>query len=205
MEKSLINNKAILRKEFLGLLRNQKEKDRLTKSRAVQKKLFASPEFRSAQTVMFYASFDGEVNTFEMMARAVQLKKRIVLPIVMRDQKKLIPTVIEDLTALNKGPYGILQPPARVETTLSANQPTGQAGGRTSLRVELSGLDLALVPGLAFDKKNNRLGRGAGYYDRFLHDLPSGIPAFGLAFDFQVVDCLPLQPHDIPVKRVIIN
>ena len=67
------------------------------------------------------------------------------------------------------------------------------------------GIDLVLVPGVAFDRKNNRLGRGAGYYDRFLKDLPT-TPSIGLAFDFQVLDVLPHQPgQDVPVKCVITN
>ena len=185
----MLNNKTIIRKEFLELLRNQNQKDRLNKSRVIQKKLFETPEFCAAQTVMFYSSFDGEVETFEMMTQAAQLKKKVVLPIVMRDQKKLIPTVIEDLAKLKTGSYGIQEP---------------EHDARALLDVE--DLDLVIVPGVAFDKNNRRLGRGAGYYDRFLKDLPSDTPTFGLAFDFQVVDCLPYsQAHDIPVKRVITN
>ena len=65
---------------------------------------------------------------------------------------------------------------------------------------------MVIVPGLAFDKHNNRLGRGAGYYDRFLSTLPTDIPTVGLAFDFQIIDRLPQQKeHDIPVSHVLVN
>jgi 5-formyltetrahydrofolate cyclo-ligase len=57
---------------------------------------------------------------------------------------------------------------------------------------------------VAFDRKNNRLGRGEGYYDRFLKLLPSTTPTIGLAFDFQLVDTLPeLEAHDMPVSLVL--
>ena len=65
---------------------------------------------------------------------------------------------------------------------------------------------MVVVPGVAFDKKNNRLGRGKGYYDRFLKMLPFSTPTIGLAFDFQIVENLPVkEPHDVPVSQVIYN
>ena len=64
-------------------------------------------------------------------------------------------------------------------------------------------IDLIVVPGVAFDKKNIRLGRGHGYYDRFLSGLPKRTKTIGLAFDFQVLEDLPQDPHDVPVSTII--
>ncbi|MCK4882744.1 MAG: 5-formyltetrahydrofolate cyclo-ligase, partial [Candidatus Omnitrophica bacterium] len=67
-------------------------------------------------------------------------------------------------------------------------------------------LDMVIVPGVAFDKHNNRLGRGGGYYDRFLAALSSEVLTVGLAFDFQMVDSLSSQEtHDVPVSCVLTN
>ncbi len=177
-----------LRERLLKQLRNQKEEDRIKKSRSIEAKLFAIPEFQRSRTILFYASFDGEVETFAMMQRAQTLGKTIALPTILKNQKTLTPVAAEDLQALAEGPYGILQPP-----------PTARPLAPQSL-------DLVIVPAVAFDKSNNRLGRGAGYYDRFLSGLPSEIPTIGLAFDFQIVECLPqLASHDHPVSRVISN
>ena len=175
---------------MLNLLRNQKEEDRLTKSRVIQERLMAIPEFQRSRTILFYASFDGEVETFEMMRQAQKLGKRIALPTIIKNQKKIVPTLVEDVKKdLTVGSYGI-------------KEPKGAAGKP----LEISDIDLVIVPGVAFDKKHNRLGRGAGYYDRFLSQIPSEIPTVGLAFDFQLVDRLP-QPkkQDIPVSRIIAN
>lgn len=182
--------KGTLRQRLLNLLTSQKEEDRLRKSRVIQRKLFLTPEFKRAKTILFYASFNGEVETFRMMKQALKLGKKIVLPTILKDQKKMILSLVEDLGKdLVCGAYGIKEPNPH------AIKP-----------VDLEAIDLAIVPGVAFDCDNNRLGRGAGYYDRFLVTLPSHTPTFGLAFDFQVLTRLPhQQKHDVAVSRVITN
>ena len=90
---------------------------------------------------------------------------------------------------LEHGPYGISQPKKNPSADL-----------------HLRDLNMVIVPGIAFDKRNNRLGRGGGYYDRFLTTVPSHVPTIGLAFDFQIVDHLPhLDKHDMSVSHVLVN
>ena len=60
-----------------------------------------------------------------------------------------------------------------------------------------------IVPGLAFDKQNQRLGRGKGYYDRFLSTLPKTVTTVGLAFDFQLTESLPTEAHDMRLQQII--
>ena len=181
--------KKNIRTRVLTLLRNQKEEDRLKKSLVILGKLFKTPEFVKAKSILFYASFDAEVETFEMIKQAKQLGKRIALPITLMREKRIVPLGIENCEEdLELGPYGIKQP--RYDKTRC---------------ISVEEIDLVVVPGVAFDKNNNRLGRGAGYYDRFLASLPQEIPTIGLAFDFQLVPRLPHQAHDRPVSRVIVN
>lgn len=184
----LEKSKNIIRRSMLERLRSQKQSMRLKKSQAIKRKLFLTPEFRKAKLILFYASFDGEVETFNMMKQAKRLGKRIALPAILKKKTKFIPVLVENLVAdLTDGPFGIKQP-------LYAK----------TRAVPLATIDLAVVPGVAFDKKNNRLGRGKGYYDRFLSRLPAKTPLLGLAFDFQVIDRLPIQKNlDIPLTRVI--
>lgn len=182
--------KNFIREKILNLLRSQKQEDRLKKSRGILKRLFATLEFKQARTILFYASFDGEVETFEMMKQAQRLGKKVALPTIIKNPKKIVPALIENLEDdLQTGSYGIKEPKdvcARF--------------------VGLESIDLIIVPGIAFDKNKNRLGRGKGYYDRFLFTVPAAIPSFGLAFDFQIVDCLPPpEKHDRKVSRVIVN
>ena len=184
------NSKKILRERILALLRNQKEEERLNKSLAIGGKLFAMQEFQRAETILFYASFDGEVETFEMMKNAQKLGKIIGLPRIVESKKKIIPMPVASLeTDLEDGPYGIKQSKADPAEAIENDR-----------------LDMVIVPGVAFDKQNNRLGRGGGYYDQFLGTLPSHIPTVGLAFDFQVVDSLSFkEEHDVSVSFVLAN
>lgn len=155
----------------------------------IQQRLFTTPEFKRSQTVMFYASFDGEVETIEMMKQAQKLGKKIALPAIVKNPKAIVPAYVEQLDQLKEGPYGIKEPHGSPGAYLDSSQ-----------------LDLVIVPAVAFDRGNNRLGRGGGYYDRFLSEIPATLPTIGLAFDFQIVDRLPqLSHHDIPVSLVIAN
>jgi 5-formyltetrahydrofolate cyclo-ligase len=180
--------KKQIRNQIRQLLKTQEEEDRLRKSSLILDKLMATPEFQASKTILFYASFGGEVETFAMMKKAMALGKRVALPLILKDQRGMIPKLINNLEEdLENGPYGIRQPRAMAAGDLRAGE-----------------LDLAIVPGLAFDRKGNRLGRGAGYYDRFLASLPRDIPSIGLGFDFQLRDDLPVSGHDVPLSRIIV-
>ncbi len=182
--------KKELRKQILKQLRIQKEEVRFLKSLKIKNKLFKLPEFQQALTILFYSSFDGEVDTCDMIKNAQENGKKIGLPKVDRNSNFFVPTLIEYLDKeLEIGAYGIKEPISTEGKTLSLKE-----------------IDMVVVPGVAFDKQNNRLGRGKGYYDRFLRMLPSSTPTVGLAYDFQIVESLPFQElHDVPVSQVIHN
>lgn len=180
--------KKQIRNQIRQLLKTQEEEDKLRKSSLILEKLLATPEFQSSKTILFYASFGGEVETFDMMRRAMALGKRVALPFILKDQRGMIPKLIHSLEEdLENGPYGIRQPRATIPDDLP-----------------LQDVDLVIVPGLAFDLDGHRLGRGAGYYDRFLKTLPRDTPSIGLGFDFQLRDDLPLSEHDVPLSRIIV-
>ncbi len=192
-DKEVVNTKikkTEIRKRILRLLKNQREEDRLTKSRIIQKKLFAAPDFQRAQHIMFYASFDGEVETFEMMKQTQEFGKKVVLPRVDEKDRKITPFLVEDLDKdLVSGTYSIKEP-----------------NPETCRPLPIEKIGLIIVPALAFDKRNNRLGRGGGFYDRFLAEVPTSIPTVGIVFDFQILENLPHIPgKDFPVSCVITN
>ncbi len=178
--------KAQIRSKILLALKTQKEEDRNRKSRIIQGKLLRNKVFKKAKIVMFYVAFGGEVNTEEMIREAKKIGKLICVPVCRKDRKAMQPAVLEDHSKLKKGPYGVLEP---VSEAL----------------VKPEDLDLIIVPGLAFDKKGNRLGRGKGCYDRFLSTLSNNTPSIGLAFDFQVLPLIPTTNYDVSVKQIIFS
>ena len=181
--------KQELRQRILDHIKLQKEEDAFIKSRVICSKLLSLPVFQQAQTIMFYVSVRGEVNTFPMMEKAIEFKKRVDVPVIRKETRHLIPVEITSLRELIPGPYGIPEPPFDEAHALRPED-----------------LDLVLVPGVAFDHAGNRLGRGAGYYDRFLSALPSTTPVLGLGYDLQIVPGIPgLEPHDRRVTTVLTN
>lgn len=178
--------KAQIRSKIILRLKTQKEKDRSRKSKLITSKLLRNAVFKKAKIVMFYIAFGGEVNTEEMIREAKKIGKLVCLPVCRKDKEIMQPTIFEDHAKLKKGLYGALEPV-------------------TQLQVEPEKLDLIIVPGLAFDKKGNRLGRGKGCYDRFLSTLSTKTPSIGLAFDFQILPLIPTTIDDVSVKQVIFS
>jgi 5-formyltetrahydrofolate cyclo-ligase len=181
-----MKDKVSLRKHFLNLLKEQNNEERLRKSRLIAEQFWKLPAIQKAQNILFYASMPGEVDTLAMIEKAIHSGKRVALPIVEQEKGKLIPTLISSMEDVHKKKYGILEPHYDPHKELA-----------------LKDLDAVIVPGLAFDKNCNRLGRGAGYYDRFLSTLPKHVTTVGLAFDFQLTESLPTEAHDMRLQQII--
>lgn len=175
--------KKFVRSKILSKLIKQKEGDRERKSRIIKEALFRTRVFKRAKIVMFYIAFDGEVNTKDMIEEAKKIGKIIVVPICKKN-RIIKACLFGNKERLVKGPYGILEP--MVKTCVS-----------------LEHLDLVIVPGVAFDDKGHRLGRGKGYYDRFLRKLSGKTTSIGLAFDFQILPSIPAATYDVNVNKVI--
>ena len=179
--------KQKIRKDIKDKLNKQNNLQRLRKSRLIKKRLFSLAEFKKAKFVMFYVATDKEVQTRFMMTEARKIGKKIAVPAILRGEKRIIASLVEDFEKeLTPGPYGILQPQRKYIREMPHKS-----------------IDLVVVPGLAFDRQGRRLGRGGGYYDKFLAGLPSDIPRIGLAFDFQLLTGLPVLSHDVSVTKVI--
>jgi 5-formyltetrahydrofolate cyclo-ligase len=159
--------KRQLRSKILAKLRKQKE-ERLKKSRVIKDKLFRLAVFKKAKRVMFYITFGGEVETQEMINAALKMGKIVGVPVCDKKKRTIIPCKIRLREKLKKGLYGIKEPCIK-----------------RPLAVEC--IDLVIVPGVTFDKHGNRMGRGKGYYDSFLRQLPKRTVSVGLAFGFQIL------------------
>ncbi len=179
--------KALLRKRILVLRRSQSSQEIERKSDEIKRKLFAFSIFCKAQTVLFYLAMRDEVQTKEMIKEALRLGKRIAVPLVEWQKKEILPSELKDYNKeLEVGMQGILQPKKNFYHPLP-----------------LDDIDLVIVPGLIFDREGNRLGFGAGFYDRFLKKVSLGAKSAALAFELQLVDNIPSQSYDIAVDYII--
>lgn len=164
----------------VALLKTRHSSSTTRQSAEILAALEAHPAFRAATTVLLYHSLKDEVDTHEFI-RKWSREKRILLPVVVGDDLELrLYTRPEDL---KPGAYGI-------------EEPTGE------LFTDYADIDFIAVPGVAFDRNGNRLGRGKGYYDRLLPRIPSAYKA-GICFPFQLVEEVPAEPFDIRMDEII--
>lgn len=159
-----------------------------THSEALCVRILQHARVTKAKTIMIYAPLTHEADVTPIAAWALRdpIARRLCVPSVDWSSKSLTPVLIKNWDHdLVLGRLGLRQP-------------------RTDLvAIPIADLDVVLVPGLAFDCTGARLGRGGGFYDRFLATLPSKILTIGVAFDQQIVATVPAQPHDRRVQVVI--
>jgi 5-formyltetrahydrofolate cyclo-ligase len=183
-DKDIRLTKRQLRSKILLKLKNQKEEDRKQKSQIIKERLFRQSVFKKAKRVMFYIALRDEVKTQDMIKAAENIGKIIAVPVCQKNRVSLRPALLDQGAKLRKGPYGVYEPAQKKF-------------------MRLKNLDLVVVPGVAFDKKGNRLGRGKGYYDSFLSKIPKKTTSIGLAFNLQILPTIPLTTHDVSVKKVL--
>ena len=173
--------------EIRNLLKNKRlnlSKDEvLAKSKQIKNKLFQIDEFKKAKNILFYVSYDGEVFTHDAIKKAF-IDKKVVVPISNKEDYSLILSKLNSFEDLGQGPYGILEPKKEKIKETSIDE-----------------IDLIIVPGIGFDLKGNRIGHGKGFYDRLLKN--TNVPIIALAFEFQIIEKIPVDEHDKPVDIII--
>lgn len=181
-----MNEKARIRKAVLARRDSIDPGTRRTKDSFIKERFFSLSGFRRAEIIFCFASFRSEVSTFPLIEESLRLGKRVILPSVDSAKKELRLFEIEGLNELSPGYMGIPEPHASGERERDIND-----------------ADLIVMPGAAFDPKGNRLGYGAGYYDKLLSGLKKKIPLLALAYEEQIVDTLPAEPHDVRVDVIV--
>jgi len=144
----------------------------------------ALPVLPDKQVIAAYSSFGHEVATRPLLAGLLAAGHVLVLPVVDRQSRMMEFRRVDSLDALTPGVYGILEP-------------------RSGELCSPEEIELFFIPGLAFDRQGNRLGRGGGFYDRYLSTVRPDAAKIGLAFQLQIAEALPVAPHDIKVDAVL--
>lgn len=170
------NNKSEIRETIL------KERSKLTaiEKKALDKLIFKniieSSIFKEAKVIFIFVSFKDEVNTHNIINYALELGKRICVPRVVNLKSGMEVLYINSLKELTKNKMGILEPKDSVDF------------------VKKEDIDLAIVPGLAFDLQGGRLGYGGGFYDRYFEN--SNFKKLAIGYEFQIIDSVPKEKHD---------
>lgn len=172
--------KRAIRRTVIARIQALPPEDRARQEVSLLSALPGLPGFADADTVLLYVSaFPEEFDTGPMLRLALNQGKRLICPRVNRDEMRLDLHAVGNLDRdLEPGTLGILEP--RTSTPL----------------VEPKAVDWVLVPGVAFDIRGYRIGRGAGHYDRLLPRLRPVVPRWSLGFEEQWVETVPDEPHD---------
>jgi 5-formyltetrahydrofolate cyclo-ligase len=182
-----MNTKEKIREEIRQKLRNQDSARSKSESEIIRESLYKLKEFKNSNNVLVYISMPGEVDTFSVIRQCFLMKKRVIAPRMNYDTNELDLREITNLDSdLEKNKLGVLEPREACTNPVDLNE-----------------IDCAIVPGLAFDKNGNRLGRGKGCFDRLLAGLPKGAYRVGLAYSFQMMDSIPVNDFDKPVDVVL--
>ncbi|MDB5288791.1 MAG: 5-formyltetrahydrofolate cyclo-ligase [Phycisphaerales bacterium] len=180
-----MNSKADVRRHLKQLLAGMNEVDVHRKSIAACGHLAGSPEFAAARVVMLYLSTPHELDTAPLALKCWQAGKTVVVPKVSWDQRRMLPV---EITSLQTG-----------ITTTGPNIREPIAGKPIPLDL----LDLVVVPGLGFSSNGYRIGRGMGFYDRFLAQPDFIGLSCGLAFHEQIIENVPVLDHDVPLGMLV--
>ncbi len=165
--------RSYLKKRLLSL--SAKEKER--KSRNIVKLLSGLPIYKYSKVIMGYYPLKEEVDILGLLRKAYSQGKRICFPVLDLKKKKLSCWEVKNLKEdFSEGPYRIKEPNINKAKEIDPRE-----------------IDLVLVPGLGFDYQANRLGRGKGFYDRFLKRIKAPTVKVGIAFACQVLESLPIH------------
>lgn len=174
--------KKQVRSYIKGLKQMLDEETLLKNSMEVTNKVVNLPQYKSAKTVFIFSSINKEIDTKWIILDALSNKKTVAFPKI--DDNEMIFHMVKDINDLNEGFFGVKEP-SIFSKVVHYNQNS-----------------IVIVPGVAFDTDLNRIGYGGGYYDKFFHKNATAFKV-AIAHDFQIVDTLMVNEHDVKVDMLI--
>jgi 5-formyltetrahydrofolate cyclo-ligase len=180
-------SKAEIRKEMAVMIDRFSEDELAEKTREIEDRLFDFANFLEAKIALLYINNENEVISRDIIQRTFDYNKIVVLPLVNTNANELkLYKIDHPVKDLKPGPDGYLQPDAEKCRV-----------------VPIECIDIAIIPGIAFDEKGGRIGPGDGYYDRLIPNLPITTRKVALALDSQVISQVPSESHDKQVDIII--
>lgn len=178
--------KAGIRREMIARRNSISQEEVAEKSALIQRRVMELPVYKESKAIALYAGFNNEVLTSLLFGDALKEGKRVLFPCIRKERKDLIFVAVEGMDELELGPFGIWAPPYNDGMEDCADE----AG-------------LLLIPGVAYDPRGGRVGYGGGFYDRTLQRLVKKPFIMAPAYEFQVLDEVPVLPHDVRVDAIV--
>lgn len=175
--------KREIRRKMLALRRALSDDEAVKKAESLTSWILTLPEYKKAKRIMAFLAMKGESNLDGLIARALSDGKEVYVPVCLPERQMEAGRFL-DMDHFVRGPLGLRDLPKGYDT------------------VSPEKLDLVLVPGVACDREGNRLGMGAGYYDRYLVHVPFEKRIAAL-WDFQVAEAIPSEPFDERMAKIV--
>ena len=178
-EKKIMRQKMLAQRSLLTFTEMEE------KSVNAAKLLYSLPHFNNAFSILIYLPIRNEVNTQSIIEKSWQQKKTVLIPVCLPDRTLLL-SELRSFDDVEKGFFNIPEPKPETLRPIPVDQ-----------------VDIAILPGLAFDYRGQRLGYGGGYFDTLLPLLKPGCTKIALAYDFQLLDKIPASGYDAAVDIII--
>lgn len=175
IRKEIINKRDLLKPHIVS-----------AKSQTIFQYLVGMQIFEKSHSIFTYLNFKTEVKTNKIIDYSLKSGKDVFIPMCNTAIKELVVCKMDSWENLEQSKFGILEP--KIENIKIGNR---------------EDIDLAIVPGVVFDRIGNRIGYGAGYYDKFFSSLKNDICKVGICYSFQVMDSITVSPYDVPVDYLI--
>lgn len=179
-------NKKEIRENISEKLKKLDTSEKHRKDEIIYSKVIRNSLYQKCKSLFIFVSYKNEVNTHNIIKHAIDNGKTVAVPVILSLDEGMIAVRINGMEQLKENKYGILEPVLNNENILVPES-----------------IDLVIVPGAAFDKNGGRVGYGAGMYDKFLKSINPKAKKVAIAYEFQVLDYVPMEPHDIYVDEVI--
>lgn len=176
--------KNLLRLKLRAKRKNQQMLIKKTNDTKICSKLEKLKEFKNAKNVLFYAPIkkEGEINIWKLIKKYIH-KKNILFPKTEQKKRSIKICLIEKISQLSPQNFDIHEPQKHCK------------------KIDKKNINLIIIPGIGFDKQGNRIGFGYGYYDRLMKK--TDCPVVALAYEFQIVQSIPGENHDVKVNKII--
>lgn len=185
--------KSEIRSTHLAIRNNMSDEEKLTEDKKIQEKLYNSLFYQKCNNLFSFVSFKSEIDTHDIIKQSLASGKKVYIPRVEKHGMEFYH--IYNLDGLIPSKFGVPEPTQDPDNLFSQDTVSDNMAAYNNIMI---------VPGLAFDYQGNRIGYGAGYYDKYLHVHKNvNFYKVALAYDFQLIDKINAEAHDIGVDMII--